>query len=130
MTDMLATGMAWLSAERHAHLTRAVTYIRSSIASLTPLSIQASVGRSPFQVVEASGAVHEIQSRDYLVRAADLLDDGETFLPAIGDEINEATAAGEDAYEVVSIAGEPCYRKCPPDGLTIRIHTQRVGEQK
>lgn len=61
-----------------------------------------------------------------MIRAADLVINGNLVEPEDGDEIIE----GDRLYEVMSpTVGEPPWRKSGHEGLTIRIHTKLVGTE-
>jgi hypothetical protein len=125
MGDLLAKGLAWLEAQRHKHLTRTVSYVRSGVA----LEWAATVGRTVFEETDAFGSVHRLESRDYLGRAEDLVIGGDVFEPVAGDQIKEQMGSGVAVYEVMSPGGEPPFRYSDPDHLTVRVHTKRVGTE-
>ena len=122
MGDLLGTASAWFEGVRHEHLTREVRYGRG----LLSVTLSATVGRSSFPVVSASGVLEEVERRDYLVRAADLMLGGVQVEPLAGDRIIETVAGREEAYEVMGAGGEKCFRRSDGDGLTLRIHTALV----
>ena len=125
MSDVLATGSAWLEGKRHAHMTQSVVYQRG--ADSTPLL--ATIGRTVFEQADEFGVVHRIEARDFLIRAADLVLAGETALPIAGDQITKAVGNTVLVYEVMPFGGEPPFRYSNPDRTTLRIHTKHVATQ-
>ena len=132
--DLLQEGDAFLEAQRHENLAHDVEYCpakKPARAAQTFLVIRATIGRTIFNVERASGIVEQVESRDFLVRAQDLLfgrATGETVKPAAGDRIIEQDAAGERRiYEVNSPGEEPVFQVSDAAGSTLRIHTKFVG---
>ena len=123
MADLLQQGAAWLEGMRHKHASRPVTYQRGEES----ITLNATVGRSMFQVVAADGVVEQVERRDYLVRAADLVLGSVVTMPQVGDRIRETVGGKVQVYEVMGAGQEKHFRKSDPDGLTLRIHTAHVG---
>ena len=125
MTDLLATGSAWLEAQRHAHLTQTVAYSRG----VDSVALAATIGRTEFEDADEYGVIHRTEARDYLVLAADLVLDGAQVLPVAGDLIKETAGEQTLIYEVMSLGREPPYRYSDPYRQTLRIHTKHIGEE-
>lgn len=128
MPDMLAQGLAWLEDQRHAHLTRQVVYERGG----ETIEVLATIGRTLFEQVDASGGVvQKFESRDFLVRASDLVLGGRPTLPKSGDRIRETSGEQVVVYEVLTPLGgnEPPYRYSDPNRRTLRIHTKHIGTE-
>jgi len=125
MADLLQQGAAWLEDMRHKHASRPVTYQRAGES----VALNATVGRSVFQVVTANGVVETVERRDYLIRAVDLVLGGTLTTPAVGDRIREVLGAKVEVYEVMGAGSEKHFRKSDPDGLTLRVHTARVDTE-
>jgi len=123
--DLLGDGAAWLEAQRHLHLTRLVTYQRGG----DTVDLNATIGRTLFEQADAYGVIHRTESRDFLLRAEDLVLAGSTVLPVAGDQIREAAGELTYIYEVVAPEGEPPFRYSDPNRLTLRIHTKRVNTE-
>ena len=123
MTDMLERGLAWLEEQRHERRTAPVVYRRGA----TETTLQATVGRTLFSTEDAYGRLQHVESRDYLVRAEDLVLAGVKTLPESGDEIMEAEDADGHVYEVMAPGGEPAWRWSDPYRKTLRIHTKQTG---
>jgi len=72
MTDLLGKAADWLERQRHRHLTTPVWFERDG----RRVGLQATVGRTQFESTDQYGHVLRSESRDFLVRAADLVLDG------------------------------------------------------
>lgn len=118
MPDLLGKAAAWLAGQRHAHLTASVVYARGTDS----VTLAATVGRTEFEAEDEYGRVVRTVSRDYLVRAQDLVIGGETVLPEPGDRITD----GDAVFEVMSPTGEPEWRWSDTIRKTLRIHTKEV----
>jgi len=131
MTDLLRDGLAWLAGQRHDHMSTEVTYHRGAQS----VTLRATVGRTPFDITSESGISQQSESRDYLIRAEDLVLGGTQRLPEVGDKIHEVDGSTTYIYEV-RIPGsigsgtpdqmEPHYRYSDPGRLALRIHTKLV----
>jgi len=122
MTDLLQTGSDWLESKRHLHLTRTVTYERGS----SSVSLQATIGKTEFGVVDESGFEQRYDARDFLIRSSDLVLDGKPALPERGDRIRDADGATVYVYEVMAPGQEPVYRYSDPYRKTLRVHTKLI----
>lgn len=125
MPDVLEKGLAWLDDQRHAHMTRTVVYQRGADA----VEIAATIGRTEFEQVDEFGIVHKVQSRDFLVRTADLVLAGALTLPKAGDRIRETAGAQTFVYEVMAPGNEPPWRYSDPYRKALRIHTKHVATE-
>jgi len=122
VANLLATGAAWLSDQRSAHCAGTVAYERGA----QRCELAATVGATSFVVEGDDGAQQRVESRDYLVKAADLVFDGAPVTPQRGDEIRETAGAKVLVYEVLAPAGEPVFRSSDPYGNDLRIHTKFI----
>ena len=125
MADMLQTGSAWLEGMRHKFASRPVTYCRGAAS----VALQATVGRSLVQMLKADGLVETVERRDYLIRACDLVLNGDAGEPQVGDRIRETIGGKVQVYEVIGAGQEKHFRKSDPDGLTLRVHTVHVDTE-
>ena len=127
MPDLLQTGSTWLEDQRHQHMTRPVVYLRGTDS----VQLNATVGKTVFEQEDQFGVIQRTESRDYLVRAAELVFvAGEQSLPQVGDRIREPSGTGALVYEVMAPSGgggEPPFRFSDPERITLRIHTKFVG---
>lgn len=129
MPDLLQKASAWLEDQRTRHLTQSVVYQRGSVM----IDVPATLGTTVFELDNGAGALLRVESRDYLIRAADLVVGGQGILPQRGDRIRESSgSAGEGqvrVYEVVGPGHEPCWRWSDPYRQTLRIHTTQVDSE-
>ena len=125
MTNLLEQGAAWLAGQRARCAGRTVTYCRGEQS----VELVATVGRTPFEQVDTYGVVHRVESRDYLIIAADLVLGGVVRMPRVGDRIRETAGDQVRVFEVMAPEGEPPYRNSDPDGITLRIHTKHVATE-
>jgi len=120
--DLLAKGSEMLDRTRRAYLSRTVVYRRGADS----VEIEATIGSTAFDRTDEYGVVHRIESRDYLVAAADLVLGGEAVTPKAGDRITETGESRVHEYEVMSPGDEPAWRYSDPQRRTLRIHTKFV----
>ena len=118
MSDLLAQGAAWLTAQRRASASQTVTYSRG----VATVSLSAAIGSSAFSL-DNGNVVLTIESRDYLFAAADLILGGVQVTPLAGDRITEADG---QVYEVLPMAGEPAWRHSDRQRTSLRVHTRQV----
>lgn len=126
MTDILRTGSNWLEARRHAVAASDVVYRRDDRAVV----LRATVGRTEYQQDDGAGVITQAETRDFLIRARDLVFDGVRVLPEAGDRIEESQGGTLFVYEVLPVGTmQPHYRYSDPYRTTLRIHTKLIGEE-
>ena len=128
MGDMLDRGAAFLDAQRHQHLTRTVVYRRGTDEK----QVQATIGKTEFEQADDSGLIHRTESRDFLVRTADLDVGAGLILPRAGDQVRETvgTVGGSVfVYEVNAPGGQPPFRYSDPYRRVLRIHTKHIATE-
>lgn len=125
MTDMLEQGATWLDDQRHQHMTRAVTYVRGT----STVDVQATIGRTVFEQVDEFGIVQKIETRDFLIRTADLVLDAQVTLPQRGDLVRETEGTTTFVYEVLAPGNEPVFRYSDPYRKALRIHTKHIATE-
>ena len=123
--DMLEGASAWLDAQRLKFMSRVVGYHRGDDFA----QVHAAIGRSVFEVDSGFAVLERVESRDYLVPAAELVLNGETTLPARGDRIKETDGAVVFVYEVMAPGNEPHFVFSDPYRRTLRIHTKFIGTE-
>jgi len=126
VTDLLQQGSAFLEDQRHRHMTRPVTYLRAGES----VELDATVGRTVFEQADQFGVIQRTETRDYLVRAEDLVLGGAQSEPKAGDRVREPSGTGALLYEVMAPSGgggEPPFRFSDPERRTLRIHTKFIG---
>ena len=125
MGDLLDRGAAFLDAQRHQHLSRPVLYRRGTDEK----EVQATSSKTEFEQADDAGLIHRVESRDFLVRAADLdLGDG-PILPRAGDQMRETVGTAVFVYEVSAPGGQPPWRYSDPYRRVLRIHTKHIGTE-
>jgi len=122
MADLLQTGSDWLADQLKTHAGRTVTYRRGT----DTVAVTATIGRTEFEVDDEFGVLRKIESRDFLILAADLVLNGQAVLPERGDEIDETQGGVTYTYEVMAPGKEPHFRYSDPYRKTLRIHTKQT----
>ncbi|MBX3403805.1 MAG: hypothetical protein KF699_10385 [Phycisphaeraceae bacterium] len=125
MGDLLDRGSAFLDDQRHKHMSRAVVYQRGAETK----EVLASIGRTEFEQADDAGLIHRVESRDFLIRAADLDLGAGPILPRAGDQVRETVGASVFVYEVNAPGGQPSFRYSDPYRRTLRIHTKHIGTE-
>jgi hypothetical protein len=104
-------------------MARPVTYCRGEQS----VEVQATLGRTVFEIADAYGVVEQSESRDFLIPAADLVLGGAVTLPERGDRVRETQDGKTLVYEVMAPGKEPHYRFSDVYRRTLRIHTRQVA---
>lgn len=125
MTNLLDQGAAWLADQLKTHASTEVVYQRGA----NQVAVQATIGKTEFEVDDGAGIIQRVQSRDYLIQAADLQLGGLATLPRAGDRIRERVGEKTFVYEVLAPGNEPPYRYSDPFRKLLRIHTKHVGTE-
>jgi len=121
MPDMLRQGLAWLAQQRTRHMTSPVQYQRTG---QTPITVQATFGRTEYDITDGAGASLQTHVVDFLILASDLV---ALHPPQRGDVILAPGSGGDHQYEVLDLPGDGCWRWSDPYHTTLRIHTKDVG---
>jgi hypothetical protein len=119
VADLLNDAVQWIAERLHAYASRQVTYSRGTES----VTLSATAGKTLFEVDRGGGVVEHSESRDFLVRAAELILSGAPVLPQRGDRIADAG----QVYEVMAPGNEPHYRFADPYRTMLRIHTRQVS---
>ena len=106
-------------------MSRTVSYWRGEDS----VNVQATIGRTVFEVDDGMGILEKIESRDFLILTADLVLAGEATLPLRGDRIKETSGDKVYVYEVLAPGKEPHYRFSDPYRKTLRIHSKQVDTE-
>ncbi len=129
MADVLEQGAQFLDDQRHAHMTRAVVYLREPAS----VEVAATIGQTTFEQADEVGGIQRLESRDFLIRTVDLVLDSEVVLPKAGDRIHETVGEKVFVYEVMTpgatSGGEPPFRYSDPYRKTLRIHTKHIATE-
>jgi hypothetical protein len=121
--DLLDQGAAFLDDQRHRHMSRTVVYRRGTEAK----EVQATIGRTEFEQADEAGLIHRTESRDFLIRAADLDLGAGPIQPKAGDQVREQVGTQVLVYEVNAPGGQPPWRYSGPYRRAMRVHTKFVG---
>ncbi len=124
MADMLEQGAAWLDQQRHAHMSRIVTYRRGDHS----VQLSATIGRTVFRLDQGDAGTTRVVTRDYLIRKADLVLNGVPEFPRRGDVIEEVIDGVTVTHEVIGPGGEPEWRFSDHYRVGMRIHTLQLEE--
>lgn len=115
MADLLRQGAAWLEQMRTAHCSSPVEYHHFPEVH----HVQATFGRTAYEVVDESGLTIGSHVWDFLILADDL-----GFEPETGDTI----VANDRRYEVMALGEDTRgWRWSDPYRTTYRIHTRDIG---
>ncbi|QOJ01040.1 MAG: hypothetical protein HRU70_11260 [Phycisphaeraceae bacterium] len=125
MGDLLDRGSAFLDDQRHKHMSRTVVYQRGAEAK----EVLATIGRTEFEQADDAGLIHRVESRDFLVRAADLDLGAGPVLPRAGDQVRETVGTSVFVYEVNAPGGQPPFRYSDPYRRVLRIHTKHIATE-
>ena len=121
MPDLIANGAAWLAGQRKAHLSKEIAYVNGATAT----NVLATIGKSEFEVVGEGGVMERIESRDFIVATADLLQ-----TPARGDQIRETVGDTVFVFEVMApVQSAPPWRWADAQRTAYRIHTRLVSKE-
>ena len=125
MGDLLDRGAAFLDAQRHQHLSHPVLYRRGTDEK----EVQATIGKTEFEQADDAGLIHRVESRDFLVRTADLDLGAGPILPRAGDQVREAVGTSVFKYEVNAPGGQPPFRYSDPYRRVLRVHTKHIATE-
>lgn len=123
--DILEDGARWLEDQRLKFMSRKVIYRRAAAS----IEVNATVGKTVFEIDNGSGVRERIEARDYLIAANELVLGGNPALPKRGDHIRETQGLTVFVYEVLAPGKEPEWRYSDPYRQTLRIHTKFVGTE-
>jgi hypothetical protein len=122
MADMLSAGAAWLADQFAASASLTVAYKRGANSS----QFVATIGKSMFESSGQNGVTEQWESRDYIVKTADL-PYGE---PLRGDLIVEDIGGVSVFYEVAAPRGVPLFHYGDAFQQLVRVHTKRTDKDQ
>jgi hypothetical protein len=120
MSDLLASGAAWLAGQLSASASRSVRYSRGADYG----TVSATIGTSRFESQGTSGVVEQWESRDFVIKAG-TLPFGE---PLRHDKIVDTINGVDITYEVTSPRGVPVFHYGDAFRQTVRVHTIATAE--
>ncbi|MGE0606560.1 MAG: hypothetical protein AB7O62_05475 [Pirellulales bacterium] len=115
MPDLLHASATWLADQLKTHAAREVVYQRGNQSVV----VKATIGKTAYELLDANNVVTTYESRDYLIRAEDLVLGG-TTLPEPGDEVLEDS----QTFVVLPLPNEEHFRFADPYRVLLRIHTK------
>jgi len=122
MVDMLSAGASWLADQLAASASLTVAYKRGNNSS----QFVATIGKSMFESSGQNGVTEQWESRDYIVKTADL-PYGE---PLRGDMIVEDIGGVSVFYEVAAPRGVPLFHYGDAFQHLVRVHTKRADKDQ
>jgi len=117
MADMLSAGAAWMADQLAASASLTVAYKRGENSS----QFLATIGKSVFESSGQNGVTEQWESRDYIVKTADL----PYGQPQRGDLIVEDIGGVSVFYEVTAPRGVPLFHYCDAFQNLVRVHTKQ-----
>ncbi len=119
MGDLLRQGSQWLAGMLTQHVASPVTYRRDA----TELELQATFGRTEYEVEDDHGLRVGADVMDFLVAAGD-------FTPTFGEpQVSDEIVADGVVFEVMSLASQGHWRWSDPHRTAMRIHTKDIGSE-
>jgi hypothetical protein len=117
MADMLSDGAAWMADQLAASASLTVAYKRGANSS----QFLATIGKSVFESSGQNGVTEQWESRDYIVKTADL----PYGQPQRGDLIVEDIGGVSVFYEVTAPRGVPLFHYGDAFQNLVRVHTKQ-----
>ena len=117
MADMLSDGAAWMADQLAASASLTVAYKRGVNSS----QFLATIGKSVFESSGQNGVTEQWESRDYIVKTADL----PYGQPQRGDLIVEELGGASIFYEVTAPRGVPLFHYGDAFQNLVRVHTKQ-----
>ena len=112
--SFLSDGIAWHESKRHEFMTEAVVYNHAG----TEYELNATIGRSESEAIDADGVAFIFQVTDFMIRNQDI-----DFVPVVGDFI----IYNSRKFELLPIGTEGVWRWSDSFNLTRRVHTKEVN---
>ena len=122
MADMLSDGAAWMADQLAASASITVAYRRGANSS----AIAATIGKSMFEASGQNGVTEQWESRDYIVKTADM-PYGE---PIRGDLIVEDIGGVSVLYEVTAPRGVALFHFGDAFQNLVRVHTKQADRSQ
>jgi hypothetical protein len=123
---MLEKASQWLRDKIKTSASNVIVYKTGLIS----ISLAASRQKTTYEVVDHSGLIVKVDSHDFVVDAADLVDGSTKLIPKSQDtiEVTDTTAGVKHVFEVQALSQpngsrELAYRPCDPWGHQLRIFT-------
>jgi len=90
--------------------------------------INATWGRTEFQIEDSDGVRIEHSDRDFIFAATALILGGTLATPQRGDRVTivREEHGDQQVFEVLAPGGSQVYRTCDPEGHVLRVHSKRM----
>ena len=125
MTDLLSDANTFLEQQLWQYAARTVSYKRGS----STINVTAVVGATRGRSEDELGMQWDVITRDYLIRASDLMVNNQEIEPDRGDEIREQANGKTYVYRVGRDGRAPLWEWADTEHRVRRIHTQFVGTE-
>ncbi len=125
MADLMEQGAAFLAEQQKLHASKPVLYSRTGTGSGTVI-VSAMIGRTEWEQTDDLGTVLRTESRDFIIKAKDLVLSGVVVTPKDDDEIREDIGQQVFVYQVMAPGAEPPWRHADFHRHQLRIHTKHV----
>ena len=123
----MQVGATWLAGQLQSHASHAITYTRGA----NSVAITATIGNTDFQTTDADGFFTQVQSRDFIFPAEDLILNAETVLPERGDTITEVVGDKTYTYAVLPFGEDgELYKFSDPHRTILRVHTKKRNTEE
>jgi hypothetical protein len=122
MVDLLEQGASWLCDQRMQFASQSIVYGRGAMAVV----LDATLGVTNVEFEEVAGVVEQFTSRDFIVKASDLVLGGAAVEPQRGDRIEITLGGVLCVFEVLVPTGMECWKWSDPYRKAMRIHTKQV----
>ena len=122
MSNLLKTGVTRLAEIIKARAASTVTYIRGGYS----VDLSATFGRTEYEQLDTDGFGIRMDTRDFIVTAADLVMNSVAITPQNGDTITETVGGVTRTHEVLGIGTGPCFAWSDPHRTMMRIHTKQL----
>jgi hypothetical protein len=124
--DIFKDAAGWLADQRAKFASQVVTYRQGDKSVQLP----AALGSTRFEVESSTGVIESVESRDFIIRRADLAVGGVALLPLEGDTILLAQGDGTTGtYQVLLPPGrEQAWSFSDRHETSIRVHTKQVAQ--
>lgn len=100
-----------------------VTYARGS----DTVNVTAEVVLADYGVTGPIGGRIQVQPRDYLITAADLVLNSAQITPRSGDKIRETILGIVEEFQVMPLGDRPCHEDADAGKTKWLVHTKYVG---
>lgn len=127
MPNLLQRGAEYLAAQLQAHASQPVTYRRGTGEEAVEVAIDATIGRSEFELTTDDGIVERVETRDFLFPTADLVLAETATVPQRGDKIIETIGDATLTYEVLPHQNLPAFRYSDEFRVMLRVHTKLIN---